>query len=379
MSFPQPCIVLAAGGTGGHVFPAEALAGALATRGLDTVLFTDPRGRDFRGAKQIQVIAGGGIAGLGTAARLRSIGALAVGFAQALWHLRRVAPRVVVGFGGYASLPPMLAAVLLRIPTLLHEQNAVLGRANRLLARRVDRIAVAFDQVARLPAGAVSRAIRIGMPVRPAFAAIAGTAYQPPTDGAPIRLLILGGSQGAQIFSTLLPDAIAHIDPELRGRLQVSQQCRPETLELTRTAYLELGVEAELATFFDDVPLRMATSQLVIARSGASTIAELTAAGRPALLVPYPYAIDDHQSANAQAIEAAGGGWMLPQATLTPEVLAARITALLRQPATLIAAAAAAQAVGTIDAAQHLADLVTSMIPAAGGCSAAALPKQGAA
>lgn len=200
MSLPQPCIVLAAGGTGGHVFPAEALAGALATRGLDTVLLTDSRGRDFRGAKQIQVIAGGGIAGLGTAARLRSVGALAVGFAQALWHLRRVAPQVVVGFGGYASLPPMLAAVLLRIPTLLHEQNAVLGRANRLLARRVKRIAVAFDQVARLPASAASRTVRIGMPVRPAFAAIAGTAYQPATDGEPIRLLILGGSQGRRSF-----------------------------------------------------------------------------------------------------------------------------------------------------------------------------------
>lgn len=379
MNPTPPTVILAAGGTGGHVFPAEALASALAARGIDPVLLTDRRGRSFRGAKRIRTIAGGGIAGLGMAARLRSVAALGLGFFQALWHLRREAPRVVVGFGGYASLPTMLAAVMLGLPTVLHEQNAVLGRANRLLARRVHRIAVAFDQVAAMPKGAEGRAVRIGMPVRPAFATVTDAPYQAPVTGEPIRLLVLGGSQGAQIFSTLIPQAIALLDPALRGRLEISQQCRPETLDLTRAAYVDLGINADLATFFDDVPVRLAAAQLGIARAGASTVAELTAVGRPALLVPYPYAIDDHQSANARAIEEAGAGWMLPQATLTPAALAARLTTLLSTPDTLTTAAAAARRAGSADAAQRLADLVISMIPVAGGCPAAALPKQGAA
>lgn len=379
MSGDQPTIVLAAGGTGGHVFPAEALASALAARGLEPVLFTDRRGRTFRGVKRVQAIAGGGIAGLNAMTRARSVAALAQGFFEALWHLRREAPRVAVGFGGYASLPTMLAATVLGIPTIVHEQNAVLGRANRLLARRVGRIAVSYEKMAAIPAGAQAKVVRIGMPVRPTFAGVETVAYQPPAAGEPIHLLVLGGSQGAQVFSTLIPGAIAALDPELRGRLQISQQCRPETLDATRAAYHGLGIDADLSHFFDDVPFRMANAQLVIARSGASTVAELTAVGRPAILVPYPHAIDDHQTANARAIEAAGGGWMMPQATLTADALAARLTGLLSSPDVLATAAVQARAAGTPDATDRLADLVLSMIPVAGGCTAAALPKQGAA
>lgn len=379
MNAGQPTVILAAGGTGGHVFPAEALAYALAARGVEPVLFTDRRGRGFRGVKRVEAIAGGGIAGLGTMTRLRSIAALARGFVQALRRLRREAPRVAIGFGGYASLPTMLAATVLGIPTVVHEQNAVLGRANRLLARRIGRIAVAFEQVGAVPADAVAKTIRIGMPVRPAFTAMQTVAYQPPLPGEPIRLLVLGGSQGAQVFSTLIPQAIRGLDAALRGRLQISQQCRPETLEATRAAYLGLGVDAELSSFFDDVPFRMAHAQLVIARSGASTVAELTAVGRPAILVPYPHAIDDHQTANARAIEAAGGGWTMAQHTLTADALSARIAALLTTPDELATAAAKARAAGTPDAAERLADLVLSMIPVAGGCPVAAFPRQGAA
>jgi undecaprenyldiphospho-muramoylpentapeptide beta-N-acetylglucosaminyltransferase len=379
MSLRQPTIVLAAGGTGGHVFPAEALADALTARGIEPVLFTDRRGRSFRGVKRVQPIAGGGIAGLGWAARTRSVVALGYGLCQALWRLRREAPRAAIGFGGYASLPTMLAATLLGIPTVVHEQNAILGRANRLLAGRVGRIAVSFARMGAIPAGAEAKVTRVGMPVRPAFAGVQTVAYQPPLAHAPIRLLVLGGSQGAQVFSTLIPDAIGRLDPQLRGRLQISQQCRPETLEATRAAYLDLAVDAELATFFEDVPFRMADAQLVIARSGASTVAELTAVGRPAILVPYPHATDDHQTANARAIEAAAGGWMLEQKSLTAEALAARLASLLTAPDELAAAAARAREAGTPDAADRLADLVFSMIPVAGGCAAANLPRQGAA
>ena len=362
---PCPLIVLAAGGTGGHIFPAEALAAALAARGAKTVLITDRRGRGFGGALasvDVHRIRAGGIAGLGVLARLRNIVDLGLGFVQALFHLRRLAPDAVVGFGGYASLPTMLAARCSGYPSVIHEQNAVLGRANRLLAGRVDRIATAFENVARLPAAAAGKLVRTGMPVRPAFVSLDRAVYQPPAVDAPVGLLVLGGSQGARVLSALVPAAVGLLPADLRSRLAISQQCRPEDLDSVRKTYAGLGITADLATFFDNVPARLAAAHLVIARAGASTVAEVTTRGRPAILIPYPYATDNHQAANAEALAAEGAAIAQNEAGLSVEHLAQRLQALLTGPDTLATLAAKCRAIGVPDAGDRLADLVMAVV-----------------
>ncbi len=358
-------VVLAAGGTGGHVFPAEALASQLRERGIEPVLFTDRRGRSFGGDIVVHRIRGGAITGTSTWGRMQSVCALAAGFAQAGWALRRMRPAAVVGFGGYASVPTVLAARAAGIPVILHEQNAVLGRANRLLARRAQRIATAFQTVRAVPKGCEGKVVRVGMPVRPAFIRVRERGYQPPEPGAPIRLLVLGGSQGARVFSDVVPAAVDRLTARTRSRLAIAQQCRPENLLAVEDAYRRIGVTAELASFFDDIPQRLAAAHLLIARAGASTIAEITTVGCPAVLVPYPYAADDHQSANAQALAEQGGAWPVAQDTLTPEGLAARLEELLAKPELLAAAAHAARAAGYDRAAARLADLVLETIGAA--------------
>jgi UDP-N-acetylglucosamine--N-acetylmuramyl-(pentapeptide) pyrophosphoryl-undecaprenol N-acetylglucosamine transferase len=364
-SVPQLLVVLAAGGTGGHVFPAEALAAELRKRELRLALLTDRRGDSFGGAlgdAEIHNVRSGGIAGQTFAARLRAGSELALGFFQARSLLKRLSPRAVVGFGGYPSVPTMLAAASIGYPTLIHEQNAMLGRANRLLAGRVTRIATVFGRVAGLPAGADRKLICTGMPVRTGFSKVRQTPYAAVTRDAPIRLLILGGSQGARVFSDVVPDAIERLPDALRSRLDVSQQCRPEDLDRVRAAYHSLGVRADLATFFDNVPERLAAAQLVIARSGASTVAELMAVGRPAILVPYPHAIDDHQSANAKAVGDAGAAWVVPQDSFLPEASAELLENLLTQPQSLESAAACARVCGNPDAAVSLADVVCGLL-----------------
>ncbi|MFO1152969.1 MAG: undecaprenyldiphospho-muramoylpentapeptide beta-N-acetylglucosaminyltransferase [Rhodospirillales bacterium] len=375
----RPVIALAAGGTGGHVFPAAAVAASLATRGIVPVLFTDRRGTGFGGAVEVVRVHGAAITGMGPIARATGIARLALGFAGALVQLRRRRPDAVIGFGGYASVPTVLAASLLGIPTALHEQNAVLGRGNRLLAGRVRRIATGFERIAGLSAKNAGKVVRVGMPVRPAFAGWTGEPYAAPADDGPIRLLVLGGSQGAQVFSTLVPDALSRLAPDLRARLAVTQQCRPETLEATRAAYDRLAIAAELSSFFADVPERLAKAHLVIARSGASTVAELAVVGRPAILVPYPYATDDHQTANARALAEAGAAWLMPQADLTAERLAERLSALLADPPTLHGTACRARELGIGDAAERLADLALSLVRIADESYAAPLERRGAA
>lgn len=366
MSATRPLrVALAAGGTGGHVFPAEALASQLRERGIEPVLFTDRRGVSFGGEMQVRRVRGGGIAGRSAWGRMKSIVALGGGLAQAAWALRLLSPRAVVGFGSYASVPTVMAASLLGIPTIIHEQNAVLGRANRLLARRASRIATAFEAVAAVPKGAEDRVIRTGMPVRPAFARLRERAYQPPEVGGPIRLLVTGGSQGAQVFGEVLPAAVDRLSARIRSRLAITQQCRPEALDHVREAYRRIGLGAELGTFFDDVPARLAVTHLLVARAGASTIAEITTLGCPAILVPYPYATDDHQTANARAVVEPGGAWLMPQDSLTPEALSARLEDVLARPAKLAAAAAVAHDLGFDRAAGRLADLVLEVIGAA--------------
>ena len=364
MSAARVRIVLAAGGTGGHVFPAEALASQLRERGIEPVLFTDRRGVSFGGDIQVRRIRGGGLAGQSVWGRLKSLTELAAGLTQAAWALRLLSPGAVVGFGSYASVPSVLAASILGIPTIIHEQNALLGRANRLLARRAGRIATAFETVAALPKGVEHKLVRTGMPVRPAFARLRERTYQPPEGTGPIRLLILGGSQGARIFGEVVPAAIDRLNARLRSRLVISQQCRPESMSEVEDAYRRIGVGAELASFFDDVPSRLASAHLLIARAGASTIAEVTAVGCPSVLVPYPFATDDHQAANARAVTDAGGGWLMPQDTMTAEGLASRLESLFLHPAQLATAAAAARVAGFDRAAARLADLVLEVIGA---------------
>ncbi len=353
-------VVIAAGGTGGHLFPAMALASELVRRNQRVALLTDARasavsGDAFAGGECF-VIAGAGIAGRGVWRAARAIGAIGYGTVQARSILARLAPSVLVGFGGYPSVAPILASRLLahRPAVLLHEQNAVLGRANRLLARFADALALSFAATAGLPPGVASHLA--GNPVRAEIAALAGRGYAPPQPGEPIRLLVLGGSLGARVLSTVVPPALAGLPAELRTRLHVVQQCRADDLAAVRAVYAAAGIAAELAPFFADVAARMAGAHLLISRAGASSIAEIAAVGRPAVLVPLPGAIDDHQSANARALGT--GAWVLAQPAFTPASLGALLAGILADPTALADAARVAARLGRADAAARLADLV---------------------
>jgi UDP-N-acetylglucosamine--N-acetylmuramyl-(pentapeptide) pyrophosphoryl-undecaprenol N-acetylglucosamine transferase len=361
-------IVLAAGGTGGHMFPAEALAAELVSRGHAVALITDRRGQSFGdrvpGIATHRIRTGRFDAGL--LGKVVGIAELGVGIAQAALKLRALAPAAVVGFGGYPSVPTVLAASRLGIPSLIHEQNALLGRANRFLAPRVRRIALSFAATAGLSAAERARAGETGNPVRPAIAAQRERPYEAPRGDSAIELLVTGGSQGARVFSEIVPAALARLPAPLRARLHLSQQARPEDLAAVRAGYAEGGVAAELASFFEDVPSRLARAQLVIARAGASTVAELTTIGRPALLIPYPHAADDHQSANARAFAEAGAGWTMAQPDFTADSLASFLAEALAAPERLAGAAASAKALGRPFAARSLADLVLGTIGANG-------------
>lgn len=360
-----PLVVLAAGGTGGHVFPAGALALELKRRGFRLAVVTDRRGGHLGGFLddvETHAIRAGGIAGMSLGVRLKSLLDLAFGFVQVKRILSRLRPSAVIGFGSYASVPTVLAASLAGIRTAIHEQNAVLGRANRFLARRVHAIATSFAHSEQVPADAETKVRHTGMPVRPQIVAARARPYPPLVADGPIRLLVLGGSQGARKLSEVVPAAVALLDGALRRRLHVVQQCRPEDADTVRAAYARLQVPADLSPFFADVHERMAEAHLVIARAGASTVAEIATVGRPVILVPYPHAIDDHQSINAHAIDEAGAGWLMPEEALTPESLAARLGSLLALPKMLEQSAAAARAVGRPDAAERLADLVAGLI-----------------
>jgi UDP-N-acetylglucosamine--N-acetylmuramyl-(pentapeptide) pyrophosphoryl-undecaprenol N-acetylglucosamine transferase len=364
MAEPRP-VVLATGGTGGHVFPAEALAGELEARGVPFTLITDARGRQWQGAlahRPVHYIRSESPSGP-LQRRLRAVFALGFGLFDAWRALGRIAPAAVVGFGGYASVPTMVAARLRRLPAMLHEQNAVLGKANRLVLGGAARVATSFART-RFLGEADRRARLVGNPVREAVRALRGSPYRPPGPDRVVDLLIFGGSQGAASFSRVLPAALLLLNEDLRRRVRLVQQCRPEDIAEVRVRYREAGVVAELAPFFDDLPQRLAASHLVIGRSGASTVAELATVGRPSILVPYPYAADDHQTANARAFEAAGACIVIAHADFTADVLARHLTALLAAPQKLAAMADAAHAAGRPDAAARLADIVAELIAA---------------
>jgi UDP-N-acetylglucosamine--N-acetylmuramyl-(pentapeptide) pyrophosphoryl-undecaprenol N-acetylglucosamine transferase len=359
-----PLVLLAAGGTGGHLFPAEALAAALARRGITVDLATDARGGRYGGqfpARQVHVIPSETVRARNPIALVRTRALLGFGLLKAHLVLSRIRPTAVIGFGGYPTVPPLLAATQRKIPTLIHEQNAVMGRANRLLAPRVSAIATSFSGVLDAEPRLAAKATRTGNPVRLAVIAAASAFSAPEPDGL-LRVLVFGGSQGARIMSDVVPPALEALDTALRTRLLLAQQAREEDLTRVRAIYERLAIAAEVAPFFPDLPARIAAAHLIVSRSGAGTVAELAAIGRPSILVPLPGALDQDQFANAGVLDAAGGALRLPQDAFTPGRLAAEITRLASAPEKLVAMAAAARAQGALDAAEQLADLVQATI-----------------
>jgi UDP-N-acetylglucosamine--N-acetylmuramyl-(pentapeptide) pyrophosphoryl-undecaprenol N-acetylglucosamine transferase len=364
--------MLAAGGTGGHLFPAFALAEELGRRGILVDLMTDMRGDRYGTgfpARNIHRVPAATISGSNPLSAAKSIFTLAKGVSAARRILAEVRPGVVVGFGGYPSFPPLIAASLLGLPTALHEQNAVLGRANRMLARRVTAIATSFESVKLLEGAAAAKARLTGNPVRELVIHYADIPYLPSEAGQPFHLLVFGGSQGARFFSEAVPPALRLLPEHLQARFSVVQQARPEDEEAVRRAYHggdELPtIASEIAPFFKNLPELMAAAHLVIARAGASTVAELAVLGRPSILVPLPHALDNDQLANATRLAEAGGAVCLEQGATTPDRLAAEIVRLMEDPVGLAASAAAARSEGRPDAVRRLADLVVELMAGA--------------
>jgi UDP-N-acetylglucosamine--N-acetylmuramyl-(pentapeptide) pyrophosphoryl-undecaprenol N-acetylglucosamine transferase len=357
----QKIALLCAGGTGGHVFPAESLAHELKARGWSVHLATDSRAERFAGkfpADAIHVIPSATVGSKNPFALAKTGWLLLSGYLRAGKLIRTLKPAIVIGFGGYPTLPPLLAASSAGIPTLIHEQNAVMGRANAVLAKRVSGIAGGF-----LPeSGAVypDKTILTGNPVRPAVLEAAKTAYNL-SDTGPFNLLVFGGSQGAQYFSESIPEAVALLPEALKRRLQVTQQARPDDELKVRATYEHMGVAADVLPFFNDMAARIARAHFVISRSGASTVSELSVIGRPSLLVPYPFALDHDQAANAAALSAAGGAMVVKQADLTPQKIANTIAAIANDIGYANGVAAAAKAAAMPNATQLLSDVAEAI------------------
>ena len=352
--------VLAAGGTGGHLTPAFALAAELERRGHHVALITDERGAAIPGKPDFlpaHVLPAGRF-GKNPLGWFGAIAAVLKGRSMAKRLYESFAPTAVVGFGGYPAMPALLGAFSAGIPTVVHEQNAVLGRVNRLMARKVDVIATAYPEVARLKSRYNDKVHLVGNPVRPQVLTLRDQEFPAFTADGIFRVLVTGGSQGARVLSEVVPDGLAMLPPALRSRLQVTQQCRPEDLDAVRARYANHDIPAELGTYFEDMEERLADAHLFIGRAGASTIAELTAVGRPAILVPLPIATDDHQSANVREMVKAGGARAIRQPNFTAKELARQIQAMAQRPDTLATAAHAAWNCGRPRAAEKLADIV---------------------
>ncbi|MEG6509121.1 undecaprenyldiphospho-muramoylpentapeptide beta-N-acetylglucosaminyltransferase [Methyloligella sp. 2.7D] len=356
--------LLAAGGTAGHLFPAAALAEELVRRGHPVELATDMRaekyGGDFPG-RAMHPLHSATLSGRNPIAIAKTFATLGRGYFEALALLTKMRPRAVIGFGGYPTLPPLIAARTLGIPSALHEQNAVMGRANRLLSKFASKVALTFPQTQAMSQAVEEKSTVTGTPVRDAVLAFRDMPYTPPESDGRLLLLVFGGSQGAHFFSEAMPAALPLLPEAIRARLTVVQQCRPEDLEAVKAAYAKAGIAAHLAPFFKDLPERIANSHLVIARAGASTVAEIAVIGRPGLLVPLPHALDNDQLRNATRLAEAGGGWCFPQSELSPERLAKELEALLSAPQRLADAAAAARAFGEPDAVEKLADFAEGL------------------
>jgi UDP-N-acetylglucosamine--N-acetylmuramyl-(pentapeptide) pyrophosphoryl-undecaprenol N-acetylglucosamine transferase len=359
-----PLILLAAGGTGGHLFPAEALGVELIRRGYRVRLATDARALRYSGLfsrDTIDVVPSETLRGRNPVALARTGAMLGAGTLIALNLMRRLKPAAVVGFGGYPTVPPLLAARLFGVPTLLHEANAVLGRANRFLSGRVSAIATSLPGVLDRDPALAPKTTTVGTPMRPAILAAAAVKFVSPEPDGALRLLVVGGSQGARVMADIVPGAIERLPPGLWSRLILTQQVREEDMARVGAVYDRLHLSAELAPFFTDLPARLASSHLVVSRSGAGTVAELAAIGRPSILVPLPGSIDQDQFANAGVLAQADGAIRIVQNDFTSERLATEIAALAAEPARLAAMATNARTVGRLDAAERLADLVAKV------------------
>lgn len=352
-------ILLAAGGTGGHLFPAFALTEELKRRGAQVHIVTDERVDQFGSqtvADAMHVVPSATLRGKNPIALLKTGFTLARGVLAARRLIKKIAPDFVLGFGGYPTFPPLIAARQLSIPTGLHDQNAVMGRANRMLSARVDVIATSFADVKYLPDELSHKVTMTGNPVRDKVLAVQDTPY--PAFDDQFKLLIFGGSQGARFFSDFFPTALSGLDADFRSQLSIVQQCRVEDLDRVREIYQKSGVEARCEAFFDDLPEVMAASHLIISRSGASTVAELAVCGRPAIMVPLPHALDNDQLLNAKFLVASGAGWVIAQEKLEKQMFQEQIVRFFARPQDLQSAANAAKSLGQPRAVEKLADLV---------------------
>ncbi len=358
-------IVLAAGGTGGHMFPAQALAQELTRRGYDIVLITDDRGEAFADRfpnTRIEVTHAATFTVRNPAKMIAALFRILGGVAQASSLLGRLKPKAVVGFGGYPSLPAMLAASMRGLPSALHDPNAVLGRVNKLLVGKVDLICAGFEDMQGVPESQKDKVRVVGNPLRDEVLELRDVPYAAPDEDGPLRLLVFGGSQGAAVLAEIVPDAIDLLPELIKVRLHVTQQARTDAAEEVQREYDDMGVRADVAPFFTDLPARMAEAHLVIGRAGASTVTELAAMGRPAILVPLPSAMDDHQTVNARALTVPGGAWLMAQSQLTAEGLADKLRSLLCDGDELARAAAAAKSTGRPNATSDCADLIEGLI-----------------
>ncbi|MEK7343282.1 MAG: undecaprenyldiphospho-muramoylpentapeptide beta-N-acetylglucosaminyltransferase [Pseudomonadota bacterium] len=355
--------VLAAGGTGGHMIPAHAVAEELMARGHRVALVTDERGAKIPGifeAAQVHVMPAGRMT-KNPMSWPGALKAILAGRAMARRLNETFRPTAVVGFGGYPAMPALLGALADGVPTAIHEQNAVLGRVNRLLAGRVNAIATAYPDLQRLKSKYADKVHLVGNPVREEVKQLREEEFPALTDESVFRVLVIGGSQGATILSSVVPEGLSMLPVALRRRLQVTQQCRAEDIERVRKTYAEMEIPADLATYFNDVPEKLGWSHLVIARAGASTLAELTCAGRPAILIPLPSAMDDHQTANAKEMTEAGGARTIPQSRFTAVELAKQMQKMAMEPGALQNAAKRAWTCGRPNAARDMADLLESI------------------
>ena len=357
----QPLVLIAAGGTGGHMFPAQALAEAMLDKGWRVKLSTDARGARYTGgfphSTEIEQISSATFARGGLLAKAAVPFRIAAGVVNAGVKLMADRPNVVVGFGGYPTIPAMLAATLLRLPRMIHEQNGVLGRVNAILAARVDKVACGTWPT-DLPKGI--EGLHVGNPVRNAVLSRSGAAYIPP-GSYPVEILVIGGSQGARVLSEVIPPAIASLSPDRLANLRVSHQARGEDASGVRDFYAGHGINADVQPFFQDVPRRMSEAQLIISRSGASSVADISVIGRPAILVPFPSATGDHQTANARGLVEAGGAVLIPESQLSAETMAEQIKTVLDNPDGATKMARAALGVGKPDATQALVSIVETL------------------
>lgn len=357
-------IILAAGGTGGHIYPAISVARALIKRTRNIAIITDDRGTLFSQYDlntDIYYIKASSPSG-GLLRKLIGLGLLGVGFFQARSILKKIQAVAVIGFGGYPSVPTMCAAAQIGLPTIIHEQNAVMGRANRFLAPTVKKIAVSYDQVKGISPKAISKVIQTGNPVREEISKIGDKVYTALDSKGKLNVLVFGGSQGAQILSKVVPSAIAALPKNKRSRVVVTQQCHPGDMDFVKSLYKTANIQSDLRPYFNDMPDRLSAASLVISRAGASTISELVAAKRPAILVPYPHATDDHQTANAVAITSSSAGWCISEDKFTIERLKLKIQQLIENPSLLNDAADNIKDLYKFNAAETLADILENTI-----------------